>query len=78
MVHVFDFVIGQSARVDARSPAGSSVMRFAWKADRLVIESGEYTLMELENMLREMNPTESRYKQCASALEELRKLAGRG
>ena len=77
MIHTFDAELGRSTRVDARLPGNPWVMRFVWKADGALIESGEYTLPELERLLREMKPNEVHYKRYQAALAELREKCDR-
>ena len=77
MIHTFDAELARSTRVDARRPDKPWVIRFVWKADGILIESGEYTLDELEKLVKETRPAEQQYTQYTSALRKLRTINSR-
>jgi len=77
MLHTFDAQVRRSTRGDTRRGQAPWVAFFEWKADGVLIESGEYTVPELERLLRELRPTDPNFAKFTTALSDLRKAAGR-
>ena len=72
MRHTFESNVRRSLRKGARMARAPWVAYFEWKADGVLIESGEYTVSELERLTRELRPTDPNFGQFIAALDELK------
>jgi hypothetical protein len=75
MRHTLEIQVIRSRRIDGRRYSKPWIALLEWKADGVLIESGEYTIPELERLVAEMRSDDPSIKFCKGVLNKFKRTA---